>query len=311
MTTIFISHQSLYVNSDSIQLLSTTFDANRTTGTTRSVTTESTQRTTSRARPAITESTRSTTTSTARPVTTESTRSTTTSTTRSSTVESTRSTTTSTTRSSTAETTRPMTTMGRTVTTTSVGSTRVTTMTPSIVTTVTTQLIRTTTNITGTVTPSVSEFNTFQRQALTEMNLYRTYHCAQNVILNATLNSIAQNYSEELAATNTFVHSGNGYGENLWMTMSSGVINITRINGSTPVNDWYAEVSAYNWTSPGFTSSTGHFTQVVWNATRQFGIGIACNRNSTSCYVTANYWPPGNYGGQFPTNVKKGPPPCS
>jgi uncharacterized protein YkwD len=50
------------------------------------------------------------------------------------------------------------------------------------------------------------------------------------MILNSTLNTIAQNYSEYLAANNLFVHSGTpGLGENLWAMFSS--VAISFVNG--------------------------------------------------------------------------------
>jgi len=63
-------------------------------------------------------------------------------------------------------------------------------------------------------------------------------------------------------------------------------------------------VSKYNWTCPGFTEATGHFTQLVWVATSQMGTGCACSSNNQTCYVVANYYTPGNYANQYVTNVK-------
>lgn len=72
--------------------------------------------------------------------------------------------------------------------------------------------------------------STFQQQALIEHNLRRQLHCTGPMILNSTLNAIAQNYSEYLAANNLFQHSGRaGLGENLWSMWSSGSIHF--VNG--------------------------------------------------------------------------------
>ncbi|CAF2712154.1 unnamed protein product [Rotaria sp. Silwood2] len=182
--------------------------------------------TTTTVRPTITTTTLrpTTTTTTARPATTTTTvRPTTTTTTAGPTI------TTTVTARPTAATTPTTTATTRsttiTLTTTLPSTTTVTTVRPSIGTT-------TTTNIIGMTTTSVSQFTTFQNQALAATNIHRAYHCAPNIILNATLNSIAQSYSEQLAATKTFVHSGNGYGENLWAISSSGTLNITLMNGN-------------------------------------------------------------------------------
>jgi len=70
----------------------------------------------------------------------------------------------------------------------------------------------------------------FQQQALVEHNLKRQLHCTGAMVLNSTINTIAQNYSEYLAANNLFQHSGTpGLGENLWALSSSAAI--TFVNG--------------------------------------------------------------------------------
>ena len=71
----------------------------------------------------------------------------------------------------------------------------------------------------------------FQLQALAQHNYYRTQlHCTGPMVLNASLNTIAQNYAQYLAANNIFNHSGTpGLGENLWMAYSSA--GMTFVNG--------------------------------------------------------------------------------
>jgi Cysteine-rich secretory protein family len=48
--------------------------------------------------------------------------------------------------------------------------------------------------------------------------------------------------------------------------------------------------------------NVGHFTQVVWKSSKELGVGKAKSR-SGRIYVVANYYPPGNYQGQFAQNV--------
>jgi hypothetical protein len=47
---------------------------------------------------------------------------------------------------------------------------------------------------------------------------------------------------------------------------------------------------------------TGHFTQVVWKNSTQVGFGVAVAPNG-SFYAVANYYPAGNFTGQFKENV--------
>jgi hypothetical protein len=80
------------------------------------------------------------------------------------------------------------------------------------------------------------------------------------------------------------------------------------LSGSTPTTDWYNEISSYDFSSPGYSDATGHFTQVVWYSSLQLGIGIAFNNDGSGFTVVANYYPAGNVIGAFPANVL---PPCS
>ena len=60
-------------------------------------------------------------------------------------------------------------------------------------------------------------------------------------------------------------HSGCDYGENL--AMHSSVGTLTNTDAATDM--WYEEVNdpGYNFDKGGFSSGTGHFTQVVWKET--------------------------------------------
>ncbi|CAF3533082.1 unnamed protein product [Rotaria socialis] len=135
---------------------------------------------------------------------------------------------------------------------------------------------------------------------------FYTAHCSAPLQLDNNLNTIAQNYADYLAARNIFQHSNNGYGENLYMTSSSAPIQ--SLSGTGATQAWYDEIDYYNFNSPGFSSSTGHFTQVVWKTSTKLGVGIAFSLDGRRAYVVANYDPPGNYMGQFAQQV--GRPGC-
>ena len=67
------------------------------------------------------------------------------------------------------------------------------------------------------------------------------------------------------------------------------------------VNDWYSEISQYDFTSNTPSGETGHFTQVVWKSTKHVGCGIAsCSGNDL---LVCQYSPAGNYDGQYLDNV--------
>ncbi|CAF1187536.1 unnamed protein product [Didymodactylos carnosus] len=149
------------------------------------------------------------------------------------------------------------------------------------------------------------DLNSFRQQALDAHNLYRRKHCVQQMTLDSYLNSVAQEYAEYLAQNNLFQHSNHqGMGENLYMTSTTGQLSQ---NGADAVTSWYNEIHLYNYDKPGFSMSTGHFTQVVWRASNRLGVGAAIANNGAwkKLYVVANYAPSGNYLGQFQQNVPR------
>ncbi|CAF0854945.1 unnamed protein product [Adineta ricciae] len=166
----------------------------------------------------------------------------------------------------------------------------------------TAQTVVTSSVMPSSTTSSSSPFTTFQNEVLAQTNKYRAMHCAPNLKLNATLNSIAQAYAVKLTTLKTLTHSNNKLGENLYMTSLTSTMDVNSVKGSQPVDLWYAEVKDYNWSSPGFTSGAGHFTQLVWISSTDLGVGIACANDVRACYVVANYSPAGNVFGQFPAN---------
>ncbi|KAF0990309.1 hypothetical protein HZS_6988 [Henneguya salminicola] len=52
-----------------------------------------------------------------------------------------------------------------------------------------------------------------------------------------------------------------------------------------------------------FSVKTGHFTQVVWNDSKKFGIAHYPSKDGSE-YIVARYYPPGNFQGKFKENVK-------
>lgn len=136
---------------------------------------------------------------------------------------------------------------------------------------------------------------------LSRHNWYRSQHQVSNLTREPEIESIAQNYSDYLASINNLTHSSNKYlgiklGENLYYGLKNSNI------GFSSVDAWYNEVNEYDFNNPGFSGATGHFTQVVWKGSQNLGCGVGC-RTDNYCYVTCNYYPPGNYLDQFGSNV--------
>jgi len=82
------------------------------------------------------------------------------------------------------------------------------------------------------------------------------------------------------------------------------------LTGDRVTTMWYDEEKKYNYDSPGFSSSTGSFTQMVWKDTTEIGVGRAFGPQGQT-FVIALYSNPGNVRGRYETNVArpKGPIP--
>lgn len=76
------------------------------------------------------------------------------------------------------------------------------------------------------------------------------------------------------------------------------------LTGAGATQMWYDEIKDYNFDNPGNFGSTGHFTQVVWVASREMGVAKAGEGAGTQ-YVVARYSPAGNLMGHYPENVKR------
>ena len=156
---------------------------------------------------------------------------------------------------------------------------------------------------------------TFRSTALSKHNSYRTTHRSPNMTISSSLNNTAQSWAEYLAANGAFQHSSasqrNNAGENLYVSYTTAPSISADTLGNESVTNWYNEVSAYNYSNPGFSSQTGHFTQVVWKNSTQLGCGAAKGvktlngRQYNAFYVVCHYAPAGNVTGQFPENVLK------
>ena len=137
-------------------------------------------------------------------------------------------------------------------------------------------------------TPSPSTYlsaSLFESSILNSTNTYRYQHASPAVIWNVSLASFAQQYSQNCR----FAHSGtHGIGENL----AEGYVDTV-----SAVDGWGEEQSLYNYSDPGFSEQTGHFTQLVWKDTTATGCGATfCNgTNGVSGWLlVCEYYPPGN-----------------
>ncbi|WP_328401035.1 CAP family protein [Nocardia sp. NBC_00403] len=130
----------------------------------------------------------------------------------------------------------------------------------------------------------------FAEDMLNAHNQRRAKHQSPPLVLDPTVTSTAQRWADKLLKKRELAHSvGTGYGENLFYMMGD------QVTGFGVTKAWYDEIKDYDFNNPGYSQTTGHFTQVVWKNSQRLGVGIACD--GTRSYAVANYDPAGNMGG--------------
>ncbi|PZO36090.1 MAG: hypothetical protein DCF19_22505 [Pseudanabaena frigida] len=158
--------------------------------------------------------------------------------------------------------------------------------------------------------------STFIKTILSKHNYYRSIHHSPDLLIDKQLNAQAQAWAERIASSGELEHSNqdqrSGSGENLFVSYTTENAIAPDTLANSTMQNWYEkEVSQYKYDSPGFSQSTGHFTQVVWKSTIQLGCGTAKGTKTlgdqtyNAFYVVCNYAPAGNVLSQFLTNVLK------
>jgi glioma pathogenesis-related protein 2 len=148
-------------------------------------------------------------------------------------------------------------------------------------------------------------------------NQLRARHGSPKLFIDSQLNSIAQLYANQLAASQYFEHSfdaQNGqFGENLYKKCTyPGYPDVKNIVFRAS-NKWYEGSRFFNYAQPSFNTQTGHFTAMIWKSSNRVGFGIASGKKFDglswlNCvYVVANYLSPGNVNNadMFRANVAR------
>ncbi|XP_021201562.3 uncharacterized protein LOC110384560 isoform X2 [Helicoverpa armigera] len=146
-----------------------------------------------------------------------------------------------------------------------------------------------------------SKSNEFELEALEVHNEFRSEHGVPPLVLSKEISKYSQKWAEDLAKKDALAYSlHQNYGENVYCGWSPDPN--TKIKARDCVEKWYSEINNFSFGKEPDVLTCGHFTQIIWKGTRELGVGSAKSK-SGKLYVVANYYPPGNYSGQFAKNV--------
>jgi|tagenome__1003787_1003787.scaffolds.fasta_scaffold20963234_3 pathogenesis-related protein 1 len=124
-------------------------------------------------------------------------------------------------------------------------------------------------------------------------NYYRKQVGTPPLVWSGPLASAAQSWADYLVRTGLYKHPPDlQFGENLFEAVGPPA-DVPQV-----VNAWAAERSAYDGRTNTCSARCGHYTQIVWRDTKQFGCGVA--RKGRRQVWVCNYDPPGNIVGERP-----------
>ncbi len=132
-------------------------------------------------------------------------------------------------------------------------------------------------------------------------NVFRKLHRVAHLRWNNTLQLKSQQWADKCTfqhQNQTTLRFDDKYGENLFGAWGTGRKKVLAV----APRYWYKEMKNYNYSNPGFSMKTGHFTQLVWKNTKSVGCGVKLCSDGMRI-VVCRYYPPGNSYGQFNQNV--------
>ena len=140
----------------------------------------------------------------------------------------------------------------------------------------------------------------FRSTGLALHNQLRARHGTPPLKQSSVNDASSLAWANTMASTGVFQHST--YGENLWAESNSGVLTLSECAriATSCVQSWYNEISLYNYNAPGFSVTTGHFTQLIWKSSTDLGMGLSWGKSfsgsGSGYYCVAHYTPYVNDG---------------
>lgn len=141
--------------------------------------------------------------------------------------------------------------------------------------------------------PTSGALSQMAREMLAAHNAVRAEVKIPPLQWSGRLAAVAQKWADTLLSKNQFMHSGDTpYGENLFdLTGAAG-------SPAVAVRFWASEARNYSYSANSCSGLCGHYTQIVWRATKYVGCAVARGRGRE--VWVCEYDPPGNWLGQRP-----------
>jgi uncharacterized protein YkwD len=136
-------------------------------------------------------------------------------------------------------------------------------------------------------------------QFIAHHNKLRKKHGCGKLEHDPELSKSAMKWAKTMAKKEQMFHSDagtNGIGENLF----SGTNKDWTPKEATQA--WYDEIKLYNFSNPGFSSQTGHFTALIWKDVERVGYAKIKSKKGT-VFIVGHYSPQPNMLGEFEENV--------
>ncbi|KAJ5291701.1 PR-1-like protein [Penicillium angulare] len=143
----------------------------------------------------------------------------------------------------------------------------------------------------------------YQDKVIYSHNIHRMNHSVPNLLWNKTLADAAYSWGARCQFRHNTSLLRGGYGQNLAASSPTASISI-HISDYWYNNEMKIFAPYYGWPNPG-ESSSGHFSQIVWKDTASVGCAtVNCRYSNLGMwYTVCNYYPPGNWGGEYGENV--------
>ena len=143
----------------------------------------------------------------------------------------------------------------------------------------------------------------WQAEMLSEHNAWRSVVGVPPLTWSPELEKKAEKWAKELAEECELVHSSGDEGENLYksgpLAWSDGRTEKWVFTPQQIVADWGGESDRYNYQDNTCIGVCGHYTQVIWRATKEVGCAAAECKNKAEITV-CKYFPAGNHNGLRP-----------